>query len=233
MRLPFQRQRRQFLEPEPSRRSRRPFGDEHLAGFRRLLQPRRHADRVAGDHADVLLELGSGDHLARVHADPHLERETVAPCQVFVQSDELRPHAERRAQRADRVVFVCGRDAEDGHDRVADELLDRAALGLDRLAHRGEVGVHHVLEALGVQALAHIREAGHIGEENGDYFPFLRGGRGLDAVAARGAEACAFGQGRAAIGARRREGRTARGAEPGFVGVGRRTCRAGLHAGEA
>ncbi len=40
----------------------------------------------------------------------------------------------------ERVVLVRDRHAERRHDGVADELLDRPALGLDLLAHRAEVG---------------------------------------------------------------------------------------------
>ena len=42
--------------------------------------------------------------------------------------DEL----ERRTDRALGVVLVGDRRAPDRHDRVADELLDRAAVALDR-----------------------------------------------------------------------------------------------------
>jgi hypothetical protein len=39
------------------------------------------------------------------------------------------------------IVLVHGRDAEDGHDRIADELLDRAALALEQRSHRGGVAL--------------------------------------------------------------------------------------------
>ena len=46
---------------------------------------------------------------------------------------------DRRANRTERVVLAHGRHAEDRHHRVADELLDRAAVPLDRRARDGEV----------------------------------------------------------------------------------------------
>ena len=83
--------------------------DQHLARLRRLLQPRRHVDRIAGRQP----LLRPGHHLARHDADPPLQ-------------PELRqrvPHLDRRAHRAQRVVLVHYRHAEHGHHRVADELL--------------------------------------------------------------------------------------------------------------
>ena len=41
-------------------------------------------------------------------------------------------HRRRRADRPEGVVLVPDRQAEDGHDRVADELLDGPAVALER-----------------------------------------------------------------------------------------------------
>ena len=65
-------------------------------------------------------------------------------------------HASRRPDGAHGIVLVCSGDAEGGHDRVADELLDRAALGLDLLAHRPEIAIHHLSEALWVELLSEL-----------------------------------------------------------------------------
>ena len=54
-----------------------------------------------------------------------------------------RGEREPRAHRALRVVVARARDAEHRHRRVADELLEPAAVALDRLAHGVEVrGLH-------------------------------------------------------------------------------------------
>ena len=50
-------------------------------------------------------------------------------------------HRERRADRTLGVVLVRDRRAEDGHHRVADELLDRAAVPLELVAHARVVGL--------------------------------------------------------------------------------------------
>ena len=75
--------------------------------------------------------------------------------------EDAGPGADARAERPDRVdeleagphrplgvVLVGDRRAPDGHDRVADELLDRAAVAGDHLTGKLEVagqGVAHLL----------------------------------------------------------------------------------------
>jgi hypothetical protein len=77
------------------------------------------------------------------------------------------------AHGAQGVVLVHLRDAEDGHDGVADELLDGAAVPLDHGAHRLVVAGHDRSELLGVHALAHIGGAGHVGEDDRDDLPLV------------------------------------------------------------
>ena len=88
--------------------------DQHLARPCRLLQSRRHVDRVSRCQA----LLGAGDYLARHHTDPPLDSKL----------GQRVAHLDRRPYRAQRVVLVYGRHAEHGHDRVPDELLHRPAV---------------------------------------------------------------------------------------------------------
>ena len=78
-----------------------------------------------------------------------------------------------------RVVLMRRGDAEHRHHRVADELLHRAAVPLDRLRHGVEVAHHDAPERLGVQALAERRGARHVAEDDGDGLAYLGGRRGL------------------------------------------------------
>ena len=86
--------------------------------------------------------------------------------------------AARRA-RAGSSSCAIGH-AERGHDGVADELLDRPALGLDLLAHRPEVRREHLLQPLGVQSLAQAGRARHVGEQDRHEAAFLTGRQGFD-----------------------------------------------------
>ena len=89
--------------------------------MRRLLEPGGDVDGVARDERVSL----AGDDLPGVDADPGLELEL---------ADGI-AHLPGGAHRAQRVVLVRDRHPEDGHHRVADELLHRAAVPLEDRAH--------------------------------------------------------------------------------------------------
>ena len=74
---------------------------------------------------------------------------------------------DRRADAAKGVVLVRRRHPEQGDDRIADELLDMAAVPLECRRHRAEVAVHHPPHGLGVELLAELRRPGHVREEHG------------------------------------------------------------------
>jgi len=76
------------IASQPQRR----LADQDLARLRRLLEPRRHVDRVASSQP----LLGSGDDLARGNPDPPLHG----------QLGKGVAHLDRRPQGAQRVVFV-------------------------------------------------------------------------------------------------------------------------------
>jgi hypothetical protein len=63
-------------------------------------------------------------------------------------------HLGGSAHGAQRIVLVRGRDAEDRHHGITDELLDRAAVGLDDSLHPVEIAGEHLAERLGVDRLA-------------------------------------------------------------------------------
>ena len=62
------------------------------------------------------------------------------------------------------VVLVRDGRAEDGHDRVADELLDGAAVALDLLAEAREVRADAGTDVLGVGLLRGGSEADEVAE---------------------------------------------------------------------
>jgi hypothetical protein len=66
---------------------------------------------------------------------------------------------------------------EDSHHRVADELLDRAAVSLDDRLHALEIASKERSYRLGVERLPERRRANHVAEEDGDGLSLL-GGRG-------------------------------------------------------
>ena len=71
------------------------------------------------------------------------------------------------------VVLVCRRCAEDRHDRVPDELLDRAAVALDLLPQARVVGADASADVLGVSRFGCGGEADEVAEEDGDHLALL------------------------------------------------------------
>ena len=129
--------------------------DEHLAGLCLLLQARSEVDRLAGGEGRVALLLG--DDLARLDADAGLE----------VELTHLLERGERRPDGALGVVLVGERDAEGGHDRVAGELLHRAAVRDDAARHLVEEAGHLTADDLRVAAGEALGGVDEIDEQDG------------------------------------------------------------------
>ena len=73
---------------------------------------------------------------------------------------------EARLDGPERVVVVGARRAEDGHRRVADELLELAPVPADGLADGREVRVLDGGQVLRIQALGQRREPDQVGEQD-------------------------------------------------------------------
>src|SRR5439155_19882075 len=99
---------------------------------RQLLESRRYDDRLSG-HGELGAFAVSGHDLARVDADAQRE----AGSTVLAIRRDIGTQRERRAHRSFGVVLVRDWNAEDGHDRVADELFDRGPVRDEDLARPG------------------------------------------------------------------------------------------------
>ena len=102
--------------------------------------------------------LGAGDDHAGVEPDAGLESEL----------GKRIAHFRRCPDRAQRVVLVRGRHAEDRHDRIADELLDRSAVSLDDCPHPLEVANEQRTKRLRIDRLTERGRAGDVAEQDGD-----------------------------------------------------------------
>ena len=97
----------------------RAFADENAVHGGSRLQPGRRVDDVSGCHAlpGARPRVKGDECLARVDGNPNLKLGVLVPNRV--------PDRKRSPNRPLGVVLVGNRRAENGHDRVADELLDR------------------------------------------------------------------------------------------------------------
>ena len=99
-------------------------------------------------------------------------------------------HPQGGAERARRVVLMGDGCPEPRDHRVADELLHRAALGLDLLAHGREVAIEDLAKLFGIEPLAQCGGAAEVGEQERDELAFVAAAGGVDGRAgtARGTE---------------------------------------------
>ena len=140
----------------------RPSGrlsDEHRAGFRGGLDSRGRVDEVPGDHA-LAFRADRHGGLAGQYAAARVE--------VRIEVGHRRHEVEGGAHGALGVVLGCGRRAPDGHDCVADELLDGAAVSGDQRPSEVEVVRKELPDLLRVARLGKGGEADQVGKENRD-----------------------------------------------------------------
>ena len=142
------------------------LADQDFTGRGCLLEACCRVDRITG-HERLPSRRVARDDLTRVDADPERDRRPHATEQLLVQPDHPLLHLPRRTHRPQRVVLVRDRYAENRHHGVPDELLDRPAVTLDRVAHRVEVAEHQLPHRLGVHPLAHRSRPGDVAEEQG------------------------------------------------------------------
>ncbi len=164
----------------PVRGTLRRLADEDRPGLRDRLEARCRVDDVAGDHP---LVRGADRHgrLAGQHARASVQPGTQRPDRL----DELECGANGQL----RIVLAGDRCAPHGHDRVADELLDRAAVAADHDAGQLEVAREQLTRLLRVAALGEGREADEVREQDRDQPAFgdRTGGRQCPGRASDGA----------------------------------------------
>jgi hypothetical protein len=156
--------------------------DQDRADRRGSLDARGGIDDVAGGHAfaDLRASAESDQRLAGRDPDPNLEITLVLERVADRESGSDRPLG---------IVLVRGGRAEDRHDRVADELLDRSAEALELRTEACVVGLEEPAHVLGVHAFRPRREAHEVAEQNAYDLPLFASTLRLERCAAGRAEA--------------------------------------------
>ena len=161
--LSFRLDRRDGLEHERALRElTSSLADQDLPRLRRLLQACGNVDGVTRRKRPA----AARDDLARVDADAHGELDAELVTQLVIQRAQPLAKLNARTSGSEGVVLVDGRHAKDRHHRVADVLLDAAAVPLEHLSGNGEVALHHLAQRLGVEPLAKRRRARDVGEDD-------------------------------------------------------------------
>ena len=158
-------------------RPHRPGADDDRPRLRRLLEAGRDIDGVAGHQEVAGRRVPAGDDLAAVHPEP--DREAFAECRIV--PDPV-AQLQRTVEGPGHVIAMRDRQTEHGHHRVADELLDGAAVALDDFASGGEVAAHQAAQLFRIERLAERGRPRHVGEEDG-HQPSLLGHRRPSVIA--------------------------------------------------
>ena len=172
------------------------------------LQARGGVDDVTCDHGLALARPRAeyDERLARIdtHADAQAE---IGIRRVHGRHGCL--DREGRSHRALGIILMRNGCAEDGHDRVADELLYGPAEALKLPSKLRVVRIEHPAHGLGIELLRLRREADQVGEEDRDDLALLAA--------------------RSGGGERRSTGM----AEAGLLGIRLTACPAGFHGSES
>ena len=175
LRLPFQRVLARGVVGDRSlARPPSPLADEHGARFGGTLHARGRVHEVAGNHA---FSFGADRHRRVAGDDADAHRQLRRPNLAAERADNL-DELQSRAHRPLGVVLARYGGAPDRHHRVADELLDRAAVAVDYPPRGLEVAREQLADLLRVAVLRERREADQVAEEDGYQPPLGLGGGG-------------------------------------------------------
>ena len=135
-------------------------------GLHPLRQPHRMANRGVFD-AQVLADRTHHD-LARVDAHPHREAQPVAAAHLGGIGGKLTLQRERRPAGALCVILVGERSAEERHDPIAGELVNRALEAVNTITEDREEPLHDPPPDLRVGPLGQVHRADHVREQHRD-----------------------------------------------------------------
>jgi hypothetical protein len=143
--------------------------EECFAGLGQLLEASRGRHAITGQcHRMHAGEISRRRHdLAGGDADSKRERSVGA----FSEARQGRLHFEGAQARPQGVVVMSFRSAEDGQNRVPDELLERPAIFDDGLAENRQCAVDSGPNLLRIELVDESRVSDKIGEEGGHDSP--------------------------------------------------------------
>jgi hypothetical protein len=105
---------------------------------------------------------------AGVDADAHVLRRQPGLLPALIQSGQCALHIQRRRARVAGMIGVVQRGVPEGHDRVADELVDGATMLHDHCAHRAQVLGHDAHQDCRRSRFGKRREVVQVGQQDTD-----------------------------------------------------------------
>src|SRR5262249_52378208 len=127
-------------------------------------QPGGEVGRVADRrvvHTQIVAN-GADDHRTGIDADPHAEFDAVSSLDILGKRLESILYCEPRTERALSVVLVRDRRPEERHHPVAEELVDRALVIVNRIEDHLEDAVHDRVDVFGIELLGDRRKSRHV-----------------------------------------------------------------------
>jgi hypothetical protein len=110
-------------------------------------------------HPEIAAD-GPDDDLPGVEADTNLDRDAEGALHLVAVPPDLLLHVERRVAGPHGVVLVGERRSEQRHDPVAQYLVDRPLVAVDRLHHALEDGVEEPTRVLGIAVDEELHQVG-------------------------------------------------------------------------
>ena len=164
----------------------RGLGHEHVAGLGERLQARRQVRRVADGgvvHAQVVAD-APHDHRSGIDAEPQPEIDTQLPPDLPAIAADGLVDGEGGVDGAERVVLQRDGGAEERHQPIAEELVHRALVAMDRLGHEPQDAVHDLVHRLRLELGGQPRGIDQVAEHDADLFPLPlhRPPRGQDPI---------------------------------------------------
>ncbi len=148
----------------------RRVADEDLAAAGAHLEALCHDDGVPGRERIAVRRIARED-LAGVDPGADVDPHAVGPLELVVEMGQLIAQLDRGAHGPERIVLVHDRDPERGHNGIADELLDRAAVPFEHLARGLVIARPHAAQRFRVEPLAERGRIGHVAEDKRDGLP--------------------------------------------------------------
>jgi hypothetical protein len=147
-------------------------GQQRRAGAGELFHARRQMRRLPHRrvvHMQIIAN-GPHDHLAGVQPDPDLHIESLALAQRLSIAADAVLHVQRGIAGAHGMIFMGERRPEQGHDPVAQHLIDRPFVAVDRVHQQRQDRVEKRSRLFGVAVGQQLHGALEVGEQHSDLF---------------------------------------------------------------